>query len=318
MKRNHRIIQVTAIVTVLGGIGISALHVASSPSGRGGSGKGTESSGRAVVSSRAKSSRCVDESLHLLKSVSEEQFSSALKGIVDDWETTELARDVEALFARPDGGVAIDELRAAMLRRWASIEPGDAAHWAMSLNDEALRSAAIDQVVLAWAAIDPDAAAEWVKALPDESGRQQASMTLAYELSGQQPSKAYDLALSWTGTPEGVHCMEHAIANWALEDPHGALSVVSELADDVLRNAALAALATSWAESDPVAAATLVVDVMETEAAQQQAVAAIIQRWAQQDPQQALSWVEAFPEGGMKQNAVSLIEEQIKAANDPE
>lgn len=318
MKRNHRIIQVTAIVTVLGGIGISALHVASSPSGRGGSGKGTEPSGRAVVSSRERSNPRVDASLHRLKSVSEEQFSNALEGIVDDWETTELARDVEALFARPDGGVVIDELRAAMLRRWASIEPGDAAHWAMSLNDEALRSAAIDQVVLAWAAIDPDAAAEWVKALPDESGRQQASMTLAYELSGQQPSKAYDLALSWTGTPEGVHCMEHAIANWALEDPHGALSVVSELADDVLRNAALAALATSWAESDPAAAATLVAEIMEPGASQEQAVASIVQRWAQQDPDQASSWVASFAEGSLKRNAADLIEEQITAATDRE
>ena len=86
--------------------------------------------------------------------------------------------------------------------------------------------------------------------------------------------------------------------------------------DSAARNAALGSLATSWAESDPSSAATLAADAMESGPAQDRAVAAIVQRWAQQDPAAARKWVDSFPDGPQKQNALEHIAAQARPPAD--
>lgn len=254
--------------------------------------------------------------IDLLDGVPQEEFAEKLAKIVTAWDEDRLSGSVADLFARQTDVPSAEALRLALLRRWASGDPGEAAAWAESLSREPDRSAAFDQIILAWSAINADAALDWLKSLPDDSARAQAWNTLAYEVSRENPAKGLDLALPLDGGPDGLRCIEHAVSNWALQDPQAALVRVKELSDVALRESALASVATSWAESDPSAAASLVAESMEPGPAQDRAVASIIQRWAQQDPAAAEAWAASFPESAMKQNARMLIAEQ-ESVGDP-
>lgn len=251
--------------------------------------------------------------IDLLDGVSQEEFSEKLGRTVAAWDEDRLPGSVAERFARPGDGPSAESLRLALLRRWASGNPGEAAAWAESLSREPDRSDAFDQIVLAWSAINADAALDWLKSLPDDPARLQAWTTLACEVSRDDPSKGFDLALPLAGEQDGIRCIEHAVANWALQNPQAALVRIKDLSDAALREPALASLATSWAESDPGAAASWVVESMEPGPAQDRAVASIIQRWAQQDPASVGAWVASFPEGDMKQHARALIDEQTAA-----
>jgi hypothetical protein len=251
-----------------------------------------------------------------LKAASDEEFSETLAQVVSAWDDDQLAADIGDLFKKASTGKPGDELRLALLRRWASKDPEAAARWAASLTHEPDRTSAFDQIILAWSAKDPDAALAWLKSLPEDPARNEAWSTLTYEVSRDDAPKAFEMALPLIHTPEGLRCLEHAVANWALVDPLTALVRVRDLSDPSVRNSALASLATSWAETDPAAAGTLVSEAMEPGPAQERAVAAIIQRWAQQDPEAATSWVSSFPDGSMKENALALIKEQASAKVD--
>jgi hypothetical protein len=103
--------------------------------------------------------------------------------------------------------------------------------------------------------------------------------------------------------------MEHIVANWALSEPQAALTEVKTLSDDGLRHATISSLAVSWAETNPQAAATLAIETLPSGAQQARAIAAIVQRWTQQDPDGVQQWVDHFPDGPIKQNAIEHIEQ---------
>jgi hypothetical protein len=243
-----------------------------------------------------------------LQAVAEDDLAEQLEKTMATWPKERLASDVDALFARDDESPVAESLKLALLRRWATQAPGEAADWACSLTSGAAREAAVQQVALAWSASDAEAAWDWASELEVGAARDAAMLSLAYELVRDDPARAFARS---DELPEGLartQFVEHAVANWAVADPQAALEQVREIADPALRNSALGRLATSWAEFEPHNAATLAADAMEAGPAQERAVASIVQRWAQQDPDGAKAWVATFPDGPMKQNALEHIE----------
>jgi hypothetical protein len=245
--------------------------------------------------------------LATLAGTGEEDLSAALEAITAGWPVDELGKTVTALFAKESTDASYSLLREELLRRWMGVDPAAAAAWASSEKGGALPPGAVEQVALAWSASDPDAAWNWALGLPPGADRDAALLSLSYELCRDDPARALarfeDLA---EGTARDQF-VEHAIANLAIGDPETALEHAQALADPLVRNQALAAVGTSWAESDPVAAATFVANGMEPGPAQERAVAAIVQRWAQQDPAAVRAWIEEFPDGSLKDNALGHL-----------
>jgi hypothetical protein len=250
----------------------------------------------------------IKRALAELQAVAEDDLADQLEKTTATWPKDDLPSTVDAMFARDAEGPVADSLRLALLSRWATYSPAEAAAWALSMPSGAAREAAINQVALAWFATDPQAAWGWASGLEAGATRDAALISLAYELSRNEPALAFERSGSLPEGPARTQLIEHAVANWAVADPQAALAQVREIGDGALRNSALGRLATSWAESDPQAAATLAADAMEPGPAQERAVASIVQRWAQQDPDGAKAWVATFPDGPMKQNALEHIE----------
>jgi hypothetical protein len=250
------------------------------------------------------------KALAALENVSEEDQAELLEKITAGWGEERLSDAVIYLFKSESSDPCADLLKISLLRRWGNLAPVETATWAASLMPGESRNAAIEQVALVWSSSDPSAAWDWAESLASDPSRDAAMLSLVYELSRSDPALALDRADFLADSPARTQFIEHAIGNWAASDPQAALVKVKAMSDPALRNASLARLATSWAESDPNSAATLAAESMEPGPAQNRAVASIVQRWAQQDPAAARQWVDSFPDGPLKQNALQHIAEQ--------
>jgi hypothetical protein len=250
------------------------------------------------------------QALGALAAAAEEDLAKELKRVAAAWPEEGLAATIAELFATESAEPSAGLLRDALLRRWTLIDPAAAAAWAATLAEGPGRLAAVEQVALAWAAGDSGAAWDWAAGLAAGPAREAALLSLAYELSRDDPALALERSSALPDSPGRAQFIEHAIANLATRDPRAALLQADAIDDPVLRGNALARLATSWAESDPSAAATLAVDAMAPGPAQERAIAAVVQRWAQQDPAAVRAWVATFPDGPVKDNALGHISEQ--------
>jgi len=255
----------------------------------------------------------VARALAELATAAEDELSEWVEQRSADWPKDGLPAAVEALFAAGEESPAAASLRIALLRRWATLSPADAARWAASLPAEAIRRTAVEQVALAWSATDAQAAWDWSASLEDGETRDAALLSLAYEPAREDLALAFERSTQLADGPDRARLLAHAVANWALTEPQAALDRVREIGVPALRNSTLGRLATRWAESDPRGAATLAVEAMDAGPEQDRTIAAIVQRWAQQDPAGVGTWVATFPDGTVKQNAQEHI-----AAQSPE
>jgi hypothetical protein len=260
---------------------------------------------------RSRSSPPTDPTLRralaTLAGTGEDDLSATLEAITAAWPMDELGKSVTAMFAGESTDSSSALLRAELLRRWTGVDPVAAAAWASSDDGSSLRVGTVEQVALAWSARDPDAAWNWALGLPAGADRDATLLSLSYELCRDDPARALARTAGMSEGSARDQFVEHAIANLAIGDPATALEYAQDLADPLLRNNALAVLSASWAESDPVAAATFVANGMESGPAQERAVAAIVQRWAQQDPDAVRAWIEEFPDGSLKDNALGHL-----------
>lgn len=255
-------------------------------------------------------------SLATLNATDEEDRGPILETITAAWPVDELGKTVIALFSGESTEPSAALLRAELLRRWVAVDPAAIAAWVSTKDSGSVPLDAVEQVALAWSSSDSDAAWNWVFGLPAGAQRSAALLSLAYELCRDNPAQAL---ARWHDLEEGPardQFVEHAIGNLAIVNPATALEYAQGLADPLVRNNAFAVLSSSWAESDPVAAATFVAGEMEPGAPQDRAVAAIVQRWSQQDPAAVRAWIEDFPVGSLKENALALLDVAVAQATE--
>ena len=76
--------------------------------------------------------------------------------------------------------------------------------------------------------------------------------------------------------------------------------------DEADKRTALATVAESWADVEPLAAAEFALRLSPRDL-RQRAVLAALQRWATQDPQQALAWITKVQNPALQQQGVAEI-----------
>lgn len=196
-----------------------------------------------------------------------------------------------------------------LVRRWTAFDAAAAAKWAEEMKPGPLRDEAIDQVALVWGAVDLRAATEWAKATVNRDGGQ-ALRQLAYEAARTEPLAALELAVDLPADQRRDDLIHHTCLQWAGQDPSAAAAWAGQIEDDTLRERALAAIATAWAERDPYEAGRLAVEAIPPGRQRDDAVTAIVQRWVQQEPERAAEWVNSFGESPLKvtsmENLISI------------
>lgn len=251
----------------------------------------------------------VREALDRLHAASDEDRSGIIEEICAEWPEDDLGRAVAAMEADDADDSCQALLRESLLGRWTKRQPTEAAAWAAAWLDGPGREKAVTDVALAWNGIDSVAAWNWAISLPKDPARENALLSLCYECTRDQPALALDRVDAIGDGLERTRLMEHAFANLAATDPLDACKRADGVMDPALRNRVYGSLVTSWADSDPRAAATFAVNRMTAGPDQDRALTGIIQRWAQIHPDEVRSWVHEFPDGPLKEGALERIQE---------
>lgn len=199
------------------------------------------------------------------------------------------------------------EFRQMLIRRWTKSDAPAAAEWVDRNLSGAARAGALNAVASAWAETDAAGAEQWARRLTDPDERGNSLLAIAGEMTADHPSAALALAVD---LPPGLARDEfllHAAGEWAGHDSKSAIEWGQQIQNEELRAQILAAIATSFAEKDPAAAAALAATSLPAGHAQDDAVVSIVQRWVQQAPEQAAAWVAAFPEGRLRDTALEAV-----------
>lgn len=210
----------------------------------------------------------------------------------------------------------------AWLRTIAATHPEQAAAWIESQADEARRMEATRELTQAWAELNPAASLAWAQGLSDAPRREQALEVVCLQVAQQDPGAALTAAIA-TGPleePGGARMslIENLTAQWANRDVHAALDWARKVPDDTQRGALLNRVAFALAQSEPLAAATLVATEIPGGTAQDQAALTVVYQWALRDPASAATWVSRFPDGPqfgeIVQNLIGVWGEKDAAA----
>ena len=120
-------------------------------------------------------------------------------------------------------------------------------------------------LLLNWANNDPRSAAAWLEKQDDPQMHRQALMMIASNYAERDG----DEALRWGATLSGENSqvvMSQVIQRIAHDDPERAGSMISQMDDGPFRKSAIAAIAQTWAQSDPRAALAWVAKQSSSEA----------------------------------------------------
>ncbi len=203
-----------------------------------------------------------------------------------------------------------DELEVAVrtVRAWAQQDVAAAAAWVGSAESGTLRQRAYEQVAVAWVAADLPQALDWARTLPiGDADAQMAVRQVAFEVARTQPLDALQLTLDLAETTPCDGLIRHVTLQWAAIDPAAAAVWADQTVEPALRASLLSAVATVWADRNPVIAAELAVLALEPGREQDNAVVGVVQRWTQCDPEAAAEWVAGFPQGPLSNAAVESM-----------
>lgn len=203
-----------------------------------------------------------------------------------------------------DASLAMSE---RLVRRWAEIDVQAAAHWAEQQPDGPLRDASLNNVAIAWAMQDYYHAAEWARGLPSEAARTDSLRAIAYEVTPTAPVDAVRLAAELPPSTQRDQLVNYAAMEWASLDAASTVRWARQITDPALRAQVLAHVAMAWADQDPESAATLVATELLPGRVQADAAMGVAERWVQVQPEAALTWVQNFPEGPLRETALENL-----------
>lgn len=101
--------------------------------------------------------------------------------------------------------------------------------------------------------------------------------------------------------------LEQAVMEWGSVDSSAPVDWVRQIQPGSLRSRLMGAVALGMATGQPLAAAKLAAEEMESGAEQNRIVVGVLQRWIQSDPNGAASWVEQFPETALQRALVVTL-----------
>lgn len=190
----------------------------------------------------------------------------------------------EGFFARP-----------SILRSWASTDPVAAARYYADNPDDfggfgGRRGAGGDaagQIAREWAKQDPQAALDWALGLDERASRDAVGDIFA-QVALEDPAKAAEMAASLSGD-QLSEAHESIAREWSRKDWDAAEQWINSLPTDQ-RDVAMAEAIQGLADSDPALAAAKVASLSDGEAIAD-AVRSVARNWSEVDPAATAEWL---------------------------
>ena len=185
---------------------------------------------------------------------------------------------------------------------WARQDSEGAMAWAKSLEGSD-QSDAMKGIFRQAATDDPARAAGMLSAIADDQARESAQNTIAREWGG----KDWDATKSWiAGLPadQQESATARALRGLADTDAAAAAAEIGTLSEGSDLNDTMRSIARKWGRDDPEASAQWVMENGD-ESSQSESIGSVVASWAGKDPAAALGFVNAQPEGRVRDSAAS-------------
>jgi len=152
---------------------------------------------------------------------------------------------------------------------------------------------------------NPQAAAEWLLELPDHSRQ---SIIDDLEIRSAFNKAANDLSdAAYHQTDPDFADVQHFLQHWAAIDLGAARDWIHQQPAGDRRDAFVARIIFVLSKQDPATAAHWVIDEIEPGPAQNESAISVLHQWALHDFSAAEIWVQSFPEGPLRERAISEL-----------
>ncbi len=193
---------------------------------------------------------------------------------------------------------------------WVVRDAVAAANFAQAIADDDLRKGALIRVMQTWAVQDAPAALAWAKdstfAFPND--RETAMSTACTWVSYSDPREALQYALEYkveTGA-QGM-LLQSLTERWAERDMAAVRDWVARQPASEQREKFVEGVARALVQIDPAEGARYVLEQISPGENQNSAALAVLCQWALKDLEGASAWVERFPAGTLRDQAMQQL-----------
>jgi hypothetical protein len=227
-----------------------------------------------------------------------------LRGVFAKWAESDPEGALNHAIGAMEAGQLQSDAIGIAIQQWAQDHPREAWLWAEKSLTGPLKERALTDLMMGWTRRNPQEAADWV------ASTGLTSQPLFSALPGVWAEADPTAALAWARTlPPGKarDTAEVAIANTvAHNDPLAAAEMFADRMESG-DNAALAiTIADIWSATDPAAAADWVANMAEGPG-KIEAAATLATVWAATDIQAAVSWSQSITDDSMRRQVISNI-----------
>lgn len=236
-------------------------------------------------------------------------------------ETSSSSGDIQDLIRsiqvalKTSESVSLDPAFAKRVRELIEKDPHSAANLALSQEAGPAREEMLRRVAQYWTTQDSVSARQWAEQLPIPGERNAALTDVCFQVAQADPRLATQLADQYgLGKLPGA-TLENLVQQWAERDLTTAIEWVEGRPAGEQKNQMLTRVAMVVAETAPADAAQMVVSQISEGNVRTEAAVSIVYQWARRDLPGARAWVDAFPEGPLRErvsNELKGIEQYLQ------
>jgi hypothetical protein len=218
-----------------------------------------------------------------------------------------------AAAARTLGDLPLDNnlsLTENAAKAWAAQDAPAAAAWLAQLVKKrgAIAGSMMPSVLETWAKQDPAAAAEFLTTL---TPGQNFGRGLLKEWAGKDATAAFAWIRASAPPSDRSYMTMWAVEAAAKADLPATVAMVTKMADDGVRDNAIASLASVWSKESPRAALEWVAQ-LPSGPARDQSLIRTAETWAGKDAAAAAAWAKEAPEGALPPQAYANIMDVLR------
>jgi hypothetical protein len=213
--------------------------------------------------------------------------TEALSTLAAEWcarSPQDAAKWVETRLKNPESA----ELAESLIDVWGNQDPVAASKWVMTLDGE-IQTTSATALLYLWADVDPKLAADWAAGFPAGEMRGEAIPEIASTWAATEPEKAVAWTLSLPDSPEQVKALNEAVRSWVSVSPDSLAAWIEQQKSDDASDDLRAVASGTLIESRPQQALTLVTKI-SNQRLREDTLARLLNRWGSQDAAAARDW----------------------------
>ena len=191
------------------------------------------------------------------------------------------------------------------LQQWMFAEPRAALEWIEA--HPGISQARVLTLFQEWRDHDRAAARAYIEQLPPGEWKDKAVVAATHAGLADDPTTAINWARDMKRDAAQLGLLGTATTEWARRDAVTAGRWVGGIDDLSLREELTSSLAVGFADTDPQAAAALVLDSMLPGPVLDRSIGEIAGAWARREPAAAAVWIAKFPAGHARQLALENL-----------